>query len=122
MASSDYRVGLVGVGRMGANMARRLKDRGFVLVGVHDSDEPRAQELAKELDCEACVSPARLASLANIVLTVVSDDAAMRQIFSPGGPESLLRHAKDRLLINCATLSPAIHLEIQNPSSNAKAA
>ncbi|NOT95850.1 MAG: NAD(P)-dependent oxidoreductase, partial [Nitrospira sp.] len=34
------------------------------------------------------------------------------QIFAPTGTESLLLHAKDRLFINCATLSPSIHIEI----------
>jgi 3-hydroxyisobutyrate dehydrogenase-like beta-hydroxyacid dehydrogenase len=111
--TSDYRVGVVGVGRMGANMARRLKDRGYAVVAVQDADMRRAQDLAKELACEASPTPARLAGLSNTVLTVVSDDAAMRQIYSVGGPDSLLNQAKGRLFINCATLSPNIHEEIQ---------
>ena len=47
------------------------------------------------------------------MLTVVSDDGAMRQIYSAGGPDSLLRQAGNRLFINCATLSPDIQTEIQ---------
>ena len=43
----------------------------------------------------------------------MSDDAAMRQIFSATGTESLLRHAKDRLFVNCATLSPAVHIDVE---------
>ena len=31
-------VGFVGVGRMGANMARRLKDRGFHVTAVYDAN------------------------------------------------------------------------------------
>ena len=42
MTTSGYRIGVVGVGRMGANMARRLKDRGHVVVAVHDADPRRA--------------------------------------------------------------------------------
>ncbi|MBX3235612.1 MAG: NAD(P)-dependent oxidoreductase [Nitrospiraceae bacterium] len=113
MTTAEFRIGIVGVGRMGANMARRLKDRGYTVVAVQDADARRAQELAKELNCDASATPARLAGLSNTVLTVISDDTAMRHIFSASGPDSLLQHAKDRLFINCATLSPGIHQEIQ---------
>jgi 3-hydroxyisobutyrate dehydrogenase-like beta-hydroxyacid dehydrogenase len=98
---------------MGANMARRLHDLGYPIVAVYDVDPPRAETLARELGCEATPTAARLAELADTVLTVVSDDEAMREIYSTGGPDSLLRHAKSRLFINCATLSPDIQTDIQ---------
>lgn len=113
MTKSGYRIGIVGVGRMGANMARRLQELQYPIVAVYDADSRRAESLAKELGCEATPTPARLAGLANTVLTVVSDDGAMRQIYSAGGPDSLLRQAANRLFINCATLSPDIQTEIQ---------
>ena len=113
MGQPDAKIGFVGVGRMGANMARRLKDRGETIVAVYDRDPATATGLATELGCEAAASPARVAELASIIFTVVSDDAAMRQIFSTTGTESLLRHAKDRLFVNCATLSPAVHVEVE---------
>ncbi|MEP6891394.1 MAG: NAD(P)-binding domain-containing protein, partial [Nitrospirota bacterium] len=111
---SDPKIGFVGVGRMGANMARRLKDQGETIVAVYDQDRATATSLAEELGCEATASTARLAELASIIFTVVSDDAAMRHIFSTTGTESLLRHAKDRLFVNCATLSPAVHIEVES--------
>ena len=113
MAQSDYRIGIVGVGRMGANIARRLHDLHYSIIAVYDTDTTRAEDLAKELKCEATPTPARLAGLANTVLTVVSDDGAMRQIYSAGGLDSLLRQATNRLFINCATLSPELHTEVQ---------
>jgi 3-hydroxyisobutyrate dehydrogenase-like beta-hydroxyacid dehydrogenase len=113
MAPSDYRIGIVGVGRMGANMARRLLDRRYPIVAVYDTDAHKAEALAKELNCEAQPTPAALAKRSNTVCTVVTDDAAMRQIYSAKGPDSLLRQAADRLFINCATLSPDIHSDIQ---------
>ena len=113
MKRSDSRIGFVGVGRMGANMARRLRDQQETIVVLYDRDRARAADLATELGCEAAASPARVAELASIIFTVVSDDAAMRQIFSGTGTQSLLRHAKDRLFVNCATLSPAVHIEVE---------
>jgi len=107
------RVGFVGIGRMGANMARRLKDKGYVITTVHDRHAATAASLAQELSCEAAASPARVADLSEFVLTVVSDDAAMREIYAGGSPTSLLAHAKNRLFINCATVSPHVHVEIE---------
>lgn len=113
MRQSDSRIGFVGVGRMGANMARRLRDHQETIAAVYDRDRATATDLATELGCEAAATPARVAELAGIILTVVSDDAAMRQIFSATATESLLCHAKDRLFINCATLSPAVHVDVE---------
>jgi 3-hydroxyisobutyrate dehydrogenase len=113
MRQTDSRIGFVGIGRMGANMARRLRDQKESIVAVYDRDHAKAAGLAIELGCEAVPTPGRVAELAGIVFTVVSDDAAMRHIFSATDTESLLRHAKDRLFINCATLSPMVHIDVE---------
>jgi 3-hydroxyisobutyrate dehydrogenase len=113
MTKSGYRIGVVGVGRMGANMARRLHELQYPIVAVYDVDPQRAEGLASELHCEAARTPARLAGLADTVITVVTDDAAMRHIYSAGGLDSLLRQAANRLFVNCATLSPDIQEDIQ---------
>lgn len=105
-------VGLVGVGRMGANMARRLHEQGYRITAVQDRNVQRAEELAQELDCEAAPLPARVAELSEVIVTVVSDDAAMREIYAKDSPTSLLTHAKGRLFLNCATLTPDVHVEI----------
>ena len=45
-------------------------------------------------------------------MTVVSDDAAMRQIFA-APDDNLLVNAGGKLFINCATISPEVHLEVE---------
>ncbi len=109
----QIRVGFVGVGRMGANMARRLKDRGYHVTAVFDQQAAASRSLAVELQCEAAKTPARVAELSDIVLTVVTDDAAMRDIYAEGSATSLLAHAKGRLFLNCATVSPHIHVDVE---------
>ncbi|ALA58746.1 NAD(P)-dependent oxidoreductase [Nitrospira moscoviensis] len=106
-------IGFVGVGRMGANMARRLKEQGYALTAFYDSHHPAALSLASELQAQAAHTPAEVAKASGIVITVVSDDAAMRSIFAENDGTSLLAHAQDRLFINCATLSPEIHVDIE---------
>ena len=112
MGEAAFRIGIVGVGRMGANMARRLHDLKYQVVAVYDTEASRAETVANELGCKAVPTPAQVAELATTILTVVPDDAAMRHIYAPDKPDSLLQHATNRLFINCATLSPALQIEI----------
>jgi 3-hydroxyisobutyrate dehydrogenase len=107
------RIGFVGVGRMGANMARCLKDKGYNITAVQDHHVPAGESLARELSCEPAASPARVAELSDIVLTVVTDNAAMDDIFSETSPSSLLTHAKNRLFINFATVGPEAHIKAE---------
>ena len=109
-AMNSLRMGIVGVGRMGANMARRLKDLGYVIGGVYDVRAESADQLATELGCPAHRSLAAVTASADVILTVVTDDAAMRGIFSDD--DSLLTDAAGKLFINCATVSPQVHEEI----------
>ena len=106
------RIGFVGVGRMGANMARRLKEVGYSVTAVYDARADSAQKLAAEIGAEACAQLARVTELADIIITVVTDDAAMKKIFASGG-DTLLKGAKGRLFINCATVSPGAHVRVE---------
>jgi len=111
MATTD-RIGVVGVGRMGANIARRLKDVGYTIAAVYDARPQVAQELAAELGAEAAPTLARVTELSDVIITVVTDDAAMRRIFATSG-DSLLNGAKGKLFVNCATISPQVHVEVE---------
>lgn len=106
------KIGVVGVGRMGSNMARRLKEVGYTISAIYDSRHKVAQELAKDLGAEACKSLPRVTELSDVILTVVSDDAAMDKIFASKGA-SLLKNASGKIFVNCATLSPDMHVEVE---------
>lgn len=118
---SAYTIGVVGVGRMGAAIARRLKEIGFRVLAVQDMDGRAARDLAGEIGATAVETPAAVTERAQYVLTVVSDDAAMRQIFDPQGDAGLLRGAQGRLFINCATVSPEVHVEVERLAAGAGA-
>jgi 3-hydroxyisobutyrate dehydrogenase len=100
-------IGFVGVGRMGANMARRLADLGYRIGAVYDPHESVASSLALELNCLAAKSLPEVTAACGVVFTVVTDDDAMREIFTDG--DSLLKGAAGRIFINCATVSPESH-------------
>ncbi|MDB5095965.1 MAG: glxR 1 [Cyanobacteria bacterium RYN_339] len=106
------KIGFVGVGRMGANMARRLKDRGFAVTAIYDVYTEASASLARELGAKAVHTLAEVTAASDVIITVVTDDAAMRQIYMDGG-DSLFEGAMGKLFINCATLSPGIHRDIE---------
>ena len=60
------RIGVVGVGRMGANMARWLKEVGYPVTAVYDVRRDAAKTLATELGCEPCDKLVRVTALADV--------------------------------------------------------
>jgi 3-hydroxyisobutyrate dehydrogenase len=107
------KIGIVGVGRMGANMALRLRDCDYPVAAVYDEREDAAEAVARQVGAEACAMLGRVTELADVVLTVVTDDQAMYEIFaSAKGADSLLRGARGKMFINCATVQPKVHVDI----------
>ena len=115
------KIAFVGVGRMGANMARRLRDCGFRVTAVYDVHAPTAARLAREIGARPCRTLAAVTAAADIIFTVVSDDAAQFQVFATEG-DSLLTKARGRIFINCATITPAVHVEVERRARRAGAA
>jgi 3-hydroxyisobutyrate dehydrogenase len=113
-------IGFVGVGRMGANMARRLKDRQFHITAVYDTNRAAATSLAAELGCAAAQDLSEVTAESDVIFTVVTDDSAMRGIFTGSG-DNLLINARGKLFINCATVSPQIHVEVEKAADKAGA-
>ena len=106
------KVAFVGVGRMGANMARRLKDCGYKVSAVYDVYKPAAAALAKELKAKHAKTLAAVTASADVIITVVTDDASQLAVFETSG-DSLLTKAKGKVFINCATITPKTHVEVE---------
>lgn len=109
----SVRIGIVGAGRMGAAMAARLKEAGYRIAAVYDVREEAAQAAAAETAAEQSTTLARVAELSDVVITVVTDDAAMRSIFANHGDSLLAGKSTGKYFVNTATVSPAVHVEVQ---------
>jgi len=112
MAAASERIGIVGLGRMGANIARRLKDVGYKIAAIYDIRPDVTKEIAAEVGAEGCPTLSRITELSDTIVTVVTDDDAMRKIFATSG-DSLLNGCKGRLFVNCATITPSVHVEVE---------
>lgn len=97
---------------MGANMARRLKDCGYAVTAVYDAAPAVADGLAAELGASSAKTLAEVTAAADVIFTVVTDDAAQLSVFAEKG-DSLLAAAKGKTFINCATITPATHVEVE---------
>jgi 3-hydroxyisobutyrate dehydrogenase-like beta-hydroxyacid dehydrogenase len=82
-------VGFVGLGRMGAPMARRLLDWPGGLI-VHDV-RPEALEPFREAGARTADSPREVAASAGVISLMVRDDAQVEEVLS--GPAGLLETA-----------------------------
>lgn len=113
-------IGFVGIGRMGYNMALRLKDCGYTIGAVYDLNKEVAEKLAAETGATAANSLQEVNEKAEVIFTVVSDDKAMKQLFFDE-TDNLLMNAEGKTYINCATVSPQVHIDIQFASHDAGA-
>ncbi len=97
-------VAVVGTGRMGSAMARALARAGFDLV-VQNRTRDRAAVLATEVGCRAVDTPVEAAAAADVVITMLADDAAVREAYA--GPDGLLEGARPRVvLVDMSTVRP----------------
>jgi 3-hydroxyisobutyrate dehydrogenase len=96
-------VAFVGLGAMGSRMARRLLDAGHELV-VWNRSPNKAAELVSA-GAGLVDSPADAARRADLVITMVSDPAALRAVVE--GPDGLANGlGQDATLINMSTVGP----------------
>lgn len=115
------KVAFVGVGRMGANMARHLQlDCGHDVTAVFDVNKTASAEIAAELGAKDCGALSEVTEAAEIIFTVVTNDDAMRTIFLQDG-DNLFSGASGKTFINCATLSPGIHKEVYEAGKEVEA-
>ncbi|MBM1219168.1 NAD(P)-dependent oxidoreductase [Ponticoccus sp. SC2-23] len=76
-------VGILGLGKMGRAMAEKLVEDGVDLIVWN-----RSPGKAEGLDAKVAASPAALAAECDVILSILTDDAAIAQVYD--GPDGLL--------------------------------
>jgi len=97
------RVGFAGLGRMGLLMARNLAVAGHEVTLWNRSGQ-KAHDLAREIGGKVAPHPRALAEAAEVVVTMLADDAASQAVHH--GPEGLFAAAGARVFLEMGTLSP----------------
>src|SRR3954453_657020 len=105
----NLKIGFIGLGRMGLPMAHSLLRAGFPLT-VHNRTSGRAESLRGH-GVLVADSAAELAASCDVVVTMLSDGVAVRQVLS--GPSGALAAMKqDGLIIDMSTTGPVIAREL----------
>jgi len=106
---ASQRIGWIGLGNIGTPMAKNLLKAGFDLTIYNRTASKAAPFL--EAGARLADSPRSLLEGVDTVITMVSDDAALRQIHE--GPEGLLAGAAGgKTVIDMSTVSPATTREL----------
>ncbi|MEJ7559593.1 MAG: NAD(P)-dependent oxidoreductase [Pedobacter sp.] len=103
-------IGWIGLGTMGIPMANSLIKDGYELT-VYNRNPGKTQTL-KQQGAAVAESPADLIARVDIVIIMVTDDKAVREIFQ--GENGLLSaQAQGKTIINMSTVSPEIAIEME---------
>jgi 3-hydroxyisobutyrate dehydrogenase-like beta-hydroxyacid dehydrogenase len=107
----EKKLGFIGLGNMGLNMAKNLITSGYHLQ-VYNRTLEKADELEKS-SISKCKTPAEAASNVPIVITMLSDDDVV--IKSVSGKDGILQTLqKDALHISMSTISPDVSQQLAN--------
>lgn len=101
---------VIGLGRMGTAMAQRFHDAGYPLI-VWNRDRSKSEAFAAKTGAEIASDAAGAAAGAEIVLTSLADDAALRSVYmgSGGIVEGVQAGA---LVVDTSTVHPRTVVEI----------
>ncbi|MET0507755.1 MAG: NAD(P)-dependent oxidoreductase [Burkholderiaceae bacterium] len=102
-------LGFLGLGAMGAEMARNLMQAGHKL-RVYNRSAAKAEAFANE-GAAVCRTPAEVAEGATAVVSMVADDNATREVML-GKDGVVAGAAKGLLIIDCSTNTPAMAREV----------
>jgi 3-hydroxyisobutyrate dehydrogenase len=102
-------LGFVGVGAMGSRIVHRLLARGYNVI-VYDRDPQNANALIAD-GATVSDSVADLAAQTNIVLSCLTNDEAVREVYL--APDGILAHAaQDTIIVEMSTIRPQTSREV----------
>ncbi|MEI2418299.1 3-hydroxyisobutyrate dehydrogenase [Orrella sp. JC864] len=96
------KIGFIGLGNMGAPMARNLLRAGHALQ-VHDLSEPAMRALAED-GAQPCASAAQAVAGVQCVITMLPASRHVEQLYLADG--LLAQIPADALVLDCSTIAP----------------
>lgn len=103
------KIGLVGLGRMGAAMSQRLRDQGFDVAAWDQNDAAMQSAAANGL--RIVEHPRAVAAGSDIVISIITEDHGVRHIFT-GSQGFLGGSVTGKLFIEMSTLQPMTGREL----------
>ena len=110
-------IGFIGLGTMGKPMAANLHKAGYSLV-VYNRNPQRTQGWNKDEKIQVAGSPAEVAGRADVVFTMLTDDAAVEEVYF--GSQGIVAGiesgsgSKPDIIVDSSTIYPATSLKLAN--------
>ena len=112
--TSQSRLGFIGLGYLGSRVARRLAAAGFPMV-VYDRDREKTNELAA-LGATVAPNPETLAEEADVVLSCLPSDAAVKAVYL--GTGKLLESARPGTrIVELSTIAPETSRQVHDAAA-----
>jgi len=103
------KVGMVGLGRMGAAMSQRLRQQGFDVVGWDHN--PNANRALAAAGLQIAANARDVAAQSEVVVSIITEDHGVRRIFT--GPDGFLAgDVTGKLFVEMSTLQPMTGREL----------
>ncbi len=109
------RIGFIGLGIMGSLMAQNLIDAGFKLT-VFNRSRPRMERLVSA-GAAPSTSPREVAEKSDVVITMVTDSEAVKEVVLGKGGVVEGAHA-GLVLIDMSTISPSVTRSLSSALSS----
>ncbi len=107
--ATDLKLGFVGLGHMGGNMAARLLGAGYTVFGTARTREPAERLIGEGL--EWCGSAREVAAAADVAFTSLPDDRVLAEVAA--GADGLLSGlGRDKIWVDVSTVSPRASREL----------
>jgi 3-hydroxyisobutyrate dehydrogenase-like beta-hydroxyacid dehydrogenase len=109
MSAADQKIGFVGLGHMGGNMAARYLAAGYSVSGEARSREGLEAILDEGLTW--CDSPREVAESADIVITSIPNDDALKDVAA--GDDGIIAGLEPgKVWVDMSTVSPSVSREV----------
>ncbi|MET1055765.1 MAG: NAD(P)-dependent oxidoreductase [Pedobacter sp.] len=98
-------IGWIGLGNMGTPMVKNLVKAGFE-VTVYNRSADKSEALSKEIGITVAYSPAELVASSDVIVTMLSDDAAVKQVYEGDNNIFSAKPGKELTMVDMSTVSP----------------
>lgn len=105
------RIGVVGIGAMGAAMTRRLHDVNYELA-LYDKNSSKLREFAGRKGIRECRSPAEVASYSDVILLMVATGDQLRDAVYAGDSAAIHGMTANQTVVVTATVGTAAVTEV----------
>jgi 3-hydroxyisobutyrate dehydrogenase len=103
--SGKLKIGWIGVGNIGTPMVKNLIKAGFD-VTVYNRTASKSEALSKEMNVKVASSPADMVATSDVMITMLSDDDAVKHIYEGENNIFSVQPQKDLTMVDMSTVSP----------------